>query len=276
MTRIAEIAEKQWGLVTRRQLALAGVPQTTVERLTAPQSTLERVAHGVYHLEGAPTPDHLELPAAWLQLAPEVQAWKRKAAEGVVSHRSAAALYGLGHLPADQHEFTVQHRKQTKRSDVRLHRRRLDDREWIQLRGMPVTRPARMASDLLYDHEDPAAVAQIVADAIRPVFDYPGTFAQSLSPHSGRFGLRRNDGLALLQWLLDLVGDKETPQWMRASARIDDASERRPGTRRLAAAAWVAGMTERRSSYASPVAFRRALTGKLKTIELEATLLLVA
>ena len=61
MTRIAEIAEKQWGLVTRRQLALAGVPQTTVERLTAPQSTLERVAHGVYHLEGAPTPDHLEL-----------------------------------------------------------------------------------------------------------------------------------------------------------------------------------------------------------------------
>ena len=61
MTRIAEIAEEQWGLVTRRQLALAGVPQTTVERLTAPQSTLERVAHGVYHLEGAPTPDHLEL-----------------------------------------------------------------------------------------------------------------------------------------------------------------------------------------------------------------------
>ena len=43
----------------------------------------------------------------------------------------------------------------------------------------------------------------------------PGHFAQSLSPHSGRFGLRRNDGLALLQWLLDLVGDKETPQWMR-------------------------------------------------------------
>ena len=159
MARIAEIAEEQWGLVTRRQLALAGVPQTTVERLTAPQSTLERVAHGVYHLEGAPTPDHLELRAAWLQLAPEVQAWKRKAAEGVVSHRSAAALYGIGHLPADQHEFTVQHRKQTKRSDVRLHRRRLDDREWIQLRGLPVTRPARIASDLLYDHEDPAAVA---------------------------------------------------------------------------------------------------------------------
>lgn len=26
--------------------------------------------------------------------------------QAVVSHRSAAALYGLGHLPADRHEFT--------------------------------------------------------------------------------------------------------------------------------------------------------------------------
>jgi|SRR5271165_6150920 len=214
LKRIAEIAEEQWGLVTRRQLADAGVAPTTLERLTAPGSTLERVAHGVYHLEGAPLPDHVGLRAAWLQLAPEVPAWKRDAAECVVSHRSAAALYRIGHLPADRHEFTVQHRKQTKRSDVRLHRRSLRDGEWIELRGLPVTRPSRIASDLLYDHEDPEAVGQVVADAIRKVFDYPGTFADKLAPHASRFGLRRNDGLALLQWLLDLVGEKDTPRWM--------------------------------------------------------------
>jgi hypothetical protein len=34
---------------------------------------------------------------------------------GVVSHRSAAELYGLGHLTADQHEFTVPSRRQTRR-----------------------------------------------------------------------------------------------------------------------------------------------------------------
>jgi len=215
LERIAETAEDQWGLVTRRQLERARIPGTTLERLTAPGSPLERVAHGVYRLVGSPTPDHMELRAAWLQLAPDVPAWERTPAEGVVSHRSAAALYGIGHLPADRHEFTVQHRKQTRRKDVRLHKRPLKDRDWIHLGGLPVTRPGRIASDLLYDNEDPGAVAQIVADAIRPVFDYPGTFAETLAPHSGRFGLRRNDGLALLQWLLDLVGDEETPLWMK-------------------------------------------------------------
>jgi len=215
LDRIAELAEEQWGLVTRRQLENVEIPATTLERLTAPDSLLERIAYGVYRLVGSPTPDHMELRAAWLQLAPGVPAWERTPAEGVVSHRSAAALYGIGHLPADRHEFTLARRKQSRRRDVRLHQRPLADREWIQLRGLSATRPARIASDLLYDHEDPGAVAQIIADAIRSVFDYPGAFAVGLAPHAGRFGLRRDDGLALLRWLLDLVGDKETEKWMQ-------------------------------------------------------------
>ncbi|NNN09432.1 MAG: hypothetical protein HKL85_09605 [Acidimicrobiaceae bacterium] len=215
LNRIAEFAEEQWGLVTRRQLENVEIPATTLERLTAPDSLLERIAYGVYRLVGSPTPDHIELRAAWLQLAPGIPAWKRTPPEGVVSHRSAAALYGIGHLPADRHEFTLARRKQSRRRDVRLHQRPLADGEWIQLRGLPATRPARIVSDLLYDHEDPGAVAQIIADAIRLVFDYPGTFAASLASHAGRFGLRREDGLALLRWLLDLVGDEETEKWMR-------------------------------------------------------------
>ena len=215
LDRIAELAEEQWGLVTRRQLELAEIPATTLERLTAPNSRLERVACGVYRLVGSPTPDHVELRAAWLQLAPDVPAWERTRAQGVVSHRSAAALYGIGHLPADRHEFTLAQRKQSRRRDVRLHQRPFADGEWIQLRGLPATRPARIASDLLYDHEDPGAVAQIIVDAIRPVFDCPGAFAASLTPHAGRFGLRRDDGLALLRWLLDLVDDEETEKWMQ-------------------------------------------------------------
>jgi hypothetical protein len=238
LARIAETAQEQWGLVTRRQLERAQIPLTTLERVTAPGSALERVAHGVYQLVGTPTPDHLELRAAWLQLVPDVPAWERTAAQGVVSHRSAAALYGIGHLPADRHEFTVQKRKQTRRPDVRLHRRPFKDAEWIQLRGLPVTRPSRIASDLLYDHEDPEAVAQIVADAIRPVYDYPGTFTETLAPHASRFGLRRNDGMALLRWLLELVGDPETSQWLeearasvvrRQAEQAPAASLPRPG-----------------------------------------------
>jgi predicted transcriptional regulator of viral defense system len=219
-SKLAQIAEDQWGLVTRRQAEKAGVSPATLQRLSADGSVLERVAHGVYHLAGAPTPDHVPLRAAWLQLAPDTLAWERTADQGVVSHRSGAALYGLGHLPADQHEFTLPERRQPRRPDVRVHRRGLTDDEWIVLRGLPVTRPSRIAADLLTDREDPEAVGQVVADALRKANDYAGTFVQTLAPHAAQLGLRRGDGVAVLRWLLDLVGDPETPRWMEEARAV--------------------------------------------------------
>jgi len=227
LTRLAEIAQDQWGLVTRRQAEAAGVSRATIARLSAEGSVLERVAFGVYHLSGAPIPDHLGLRAAWLQLAPDIPAWERTPEQGVVSHRSAAALYGLGHLPAHRHEFTIPTRRQTRRSDVRLHERRLRSDEWIALSGLYVTRPSRIASDLLSDREDPEAVAHIISDAIRGVYDYPGIFVDALAPHAAHFGLRRGDGVALLRWLVDLVGDPDIPRWMEeARAHIDNPTNR--------------------------------------------------
>ena len=227
--RLAKIAEDQWGLVTRRQAERADVSQATLQRL-ATTGVLDRVAQGVYRLAGAPPPDHLELRAAWLQLAPEVPAWERTPEQGIVSYRSAAALYGLGHLPADRHEFTLPVRRQSRRKDVRLHHRSVSPSEWIVLHGMPVTRPSRVAADLLADKEDPEAVAQVIADAIRSIYDYPGTFADALAPHAARFGLRRGDGLALLRWLLDLVGDPETSRWMQeARAHVARSSAEHDG-----------------------------------------------
>jgi hypothetical protein len=213
LNRIAPIAQDQWGLVTRRQAEHAGVSPATLQRL-ASASVLERVAQGVYRLSGAPTPDHLELRAAWLQLAPDEPAWERTPREGVVSHRSAAAVCGLGHLPADRHEFTLSVRRQSRRPDVRLHRRQVDDSEWIAIRGLLVTRPARIAADLLADREDPEAVGHVIGDAIRGAHDSPGTFADALAPHAAKFGLRRHDGIALMDWLLDLVGDSEIAEWI--------------------------------------------------------------
>jgi hypothetical protein len=90
-----------------------------------------------------------------------------------------------------------------------------------------VTRPSRVAADLLRDREDPEAVAHVIADGIRGVYDYPGTFADALAPHSAKFGLRRHDGLALLGWLFDLVGDPATREWMaEARETVDEAVER--------------------------------------------------
>jgi hypothetical protein len=214
MSRLAPVTADQWGLVTRSQAEYAGVPHATFDRLVGDEDLVERVAHGVYRLKLAPSPDHLDLRAAWLQLAPDTPAWERRPEQGVVSHRSAAALSGIGDLPADRHEFTLPTRRQSRRPDVRLHRQHVADREWTWLRGLPVTLPSRIVDDLLRDDEGPEAIAQITVDAIRAGFDYPGPFAEVLGRHAVRFGLRQGDGLALLRWLLDLVGDPETPRWM--------------------------------------------------------------
>ncbi len=229
LPRLQDLAQEQWGLITRRQMEDEGIGPTSLDRLTSPGGVLDRVATGVYRLVGAPIPDHMELRAAWLQLAPSLPAWERTAREGVVSHRSAAAMYGLGHLPADQHEFTLPKRRQTRRPDVRFHVRPLTNAEWISLRGLPVTRPSRIASDLLRDHEDPDAVARLVADAIRRIYDYPGTIADSLAPHAARFGLRKGDGLALLRWFLDMTGDPEISRWIdEAQADLDRKAKATP------------------------------------------------
>ena len=211
---LAELAQDQWGLLTRRQAYQGGVAPATMTRLIS-RGVLERVASGIYRLAGAPLPDHLDLRAAWLQLAPDVRAWERLPEQGVVSHRSAAELYGIGDLPADVHEFTTPARKQTRRQDVRLHLRPFETASVVDLRGLPVTRPARIASDLFHDHEEPEAVARIVAEATQQTCDYPSTFAHELAPHAQGFGFRRGDGLGLLRWLYELTGDQHVDEWMR-------------------------------------------------------------
>ncbi len=229
--KLADLTEDQWGLVTRQQAEGAGLAWTTIARLASGESVLERVAHGVYRLRGSPPVDHLELRAAWLQLAPLTAVWERTAEQGVVSHRSAASVYGLGDLIAERHEFTLPTRRQSRRPDVRLHRARLDRGEWVNLQGLLVTRPSRIAADLLADGEEPDAVAPMVAQALRKIEAYPGTVADAIAPLAGRFGLRRNDGVALLRWLLELSPDPDTSTWLdEARAHAERAASKADGS----------------------------------------------
>lgn len=233
LSKLAGVAEEQWGFVTRRQAEDAAVSPATLKRLIR-DGVLERTGPAVYHLAGAPKPDHVPLRSAWLQLAPETLVWKRRPEQGLVSHRSATAMYGLGHLPADTHEFILAKRRQVRRPDVRVHRGKLDDGEWTILRGLPVTLPSRIASDLLADREDPEAVGHVVADALRGVNEHAGAFVETLAPHAARLGLRRGDGVAVLRWLLDLVGDPEMAKWMEDARAV--SAEITPGHLRRAPA----------------------------------------
>lgn len=207
LTRIRDLAEGQWGLVTLQQARAADVAWRSLTRLVE-AGLLERVTHGVYRVRGAAEPDHLELRAAWLQLDPARPAWQRldDPDVAVASHASAASLYGVGDLPADVHEFTLPHRRQTRRPDVRIHRGRVPAERRILLRGLPTTRASWMIGQLLADHVDMDAVAQITREVLERVFDYPGVVAEAVGPYAARLGMERGDGLGLLDELLRRAG----------------------------------------------------------------------
>ena len=210
LTRIRDVAEGQWGLVTLQQARAAGVAWRSLSRLVE-GGLLERVAHGVYRVRGAAEPDHLGLRAAWLGLDPARSAWERldDPDGAVVSHASAAALYGVGDLRADVHEFTLPRRRQTRLSDVRIHRGRVPPARRIVLGGLPTTRAGRMIDDLLADHVDPDGVARITAEVLERILDYPRDVADALAPHAHQFGCRRGDGPALLDELPRRAGSRE-------------------------------------------------------------------
>ena len=197
----AEVAEDQWGLVTRAQALAAGVPRATFARLVA-AGALVRVAHGVYRIAGGLDPGHLDLRAAWLQLDPLTPAWQRVRSDevAVVSHRSGAELYGLGDLIADTHAFGVPERTQTRRRDVRLYLRQvpIGDRDVVE--GLPVTRAHRIVADLLAGYEDGSAVATIAVEAVRRGLTTPGKIAASVAPLARRYHV--GDGAALADQLL--------------------------------------------------------------------------
>jgi predicted transcriptional regulator of viral defense system len=213
--RLFAIAEEQWGLVTRRQATEADIAPRSLARLIE-DGRVERVAHGVYRVRGAGEPDYLGLRAAWLQLDPGRPAWARldDLDVAVISHASAADLYGVGDLRADVHEFTLPVRRQSRREVVRLHRGTVPQEQRTLLHGLPVTRAGRMVGDLLADHVDPGAVAHIMAQAVNRGFDSPTVIAKRIAPYAASFGFRRDDGAALLDHLLALAGYKDRSQVM--------------------------------------------------------------
>jgi predicted transcriptional regulator of viral defense system len=208
--RIFDVAEEQWGLITRSQARSDGIAPSSFARLVD-DGRLERIAHGVYRVRGAGEADHLALRAAWLQLDPRTPAWLRVSdlRGPVVSHSSAADLYSVGDLRPDVHEFTLHARRQSRRPDVRLHRRIVPADDRTVLLGLPVTRAGRMIADLLADHVDPSAVAEITAQVIERGLEDPATIAEQLAPFAARFSFRRGDGEALLEHLRLLAGHKD-------------------------------------------------------------------
>jgi predicted transcriptional regulator of viral defense system len=189
MGQLADLAEAQNGLLTARQANLRGVPRRDLVRL-AQAGGLERVAYGVYRVAGAPRSRLLELRAAWLQLAPGVDVDQRTVADGVVSHASAAAVYGVGLLEPVRYEFSVPmpRRVRSRRDDVVIHRvgLRADEVGWVD--EMLVTVPTRMVGDLAAQSMDGEHLAGVVADLLDKHLADRDALASELARYADRYG----------------------------------------------------------------------------------------
>ena len=171
MASLSPVASDQWGMLTAAQARRLGVSRVDLNRL-AKDGTIEPVpgAARVYRLTGVPEdPDQDPVRAAWLQLG-QGWLWDERVRDGaaVVSHRSAAHVRNLGDLIPRVHEFYVSTRVRLRRTDLTLRvRPGIGRSDWSLSGGLPVCTIEKIVADLLGDHEDESAVAQIVQDGIR-------------------------------------------------------------------------------------------------------------
>ncbi|MFE1479230.1 type IV toxin-antitoxin system AbiEi family antitoxin domain-containing protein [Streptomyces cyaneofuscatus] len=167
--RIAEYAADQWGLVTAAQAKRIGLNAVQILRLTE-AGLLENVGRGVYLLQAAGFPQHLEIKVAWLRLQPAAFASERPLGgkdSGVVSHASACQLHGLGDIPAPKAEISVPRRRTTTDSFVHLRTVQLDPEDITLVQGLPVTTARRTILDLLRSKTDGGHLGGVIADAER-------------------------------------------------------------------------------------------------------------
>ncbi len=172
---LADLAGRQHGVVARRQLLGLGMTGRMVERRLR-CGRLHPLHRGVYAV------GHLAVTARGRWLAAVLAA----GAGAVLSHRSAAALWGVRATAAALIDVTVPHGRAA-RAGLRRHEIPLADDERTLCDGIPVTSPARTLFDLaavLAPHALERAAAQAEAQRLAGA----ASLAAVLQRHAGRTG----------------------------------------------------------------------------------------
>lgn len=133
--RIAELAERQYGVVTRRQLAHLGFRMSAIDRRMR-AGRLHRLHRGVYAVGHRVVPQEGRWLAGVFACGPEA----------VLSHRSAAHLWGIRRAGGEI-EITTP-RKCSSRGGIHRHRIILPADEVTETDGIPVTTVPRTIFDL--------------------------------------------------------------------------------------------------------------------------------
>jgi very-short-patch-repair endonuclease len=134
---IAALARRQHGVVTIGQLAAAGLGRPAVKHRVA-RGRLTPVHRGVYQVGPLPAP-----------LGPEMAAVLACGPDALLSHHSAAALWGIRPAHAGEVHVTIPGRDIDARPGIRVHRtNRTHSLNAAVKDGLPLTNPARTLLDI--------------------------------------------------------------------------------------------------------------------------------
>jgi very-short-patch-repair endonuclease len=172
-----ELAERQYGVVARAQLRALGLSNSAI-RERVRQGRLQRLHRGVYAVGHRALRPEGRMLAAVLACGPGA----------VLSHRSAAALWGLRPSDRVRVDVTTAAHGGTGQSGIDLHRvRSLDPADVTEHRGIPVTTVARTFVDLAGVVEKPALQRALNQAEILHLYDH-AAFIETLDRSNGRRG----------------------------------------------------------------------------------------
>ena len=185
---VAAIAAQQYGVVARYQLRTLGLSDRRVEGLLS-RGWLIPVQRGVYATSRMPLSPRGRATAVLLT--------QRRGA--VLSHRTAAGLWGLTGWPATVELTIATSSGAARRNGVVVHRAHLPIEEVTRRDGLPVTSPARTLLDLAAVAPSRLEGAAAQAERLR-LFDLNAARAV-LARHPGRRGCRALRQLLETGWL---------------------------------------------------------------------------
>ena len=203
----ADLATQQWGLFTSAQARAKGIDAVTLNRLVN-KSILTRLRHGIYAFAATLWTPELDVRVQWLALDPATMAIDRIDGNdntAVVSHETAASLYGIGDIQNEKINFTTKKRRQTKQPEVIFHIAALANTDITYLDGLPITTIPRTVRDLLASGHEPGHVTDIITAALQDGLVSREDLSTQLADVATLLGARENTAVAVRTRLNELV-----------------------------------------------------------------------
>jgi len=200
------LVRRQHGVLAHRQLLELGMARSSI-RWRVKRGRLHPVRRGVYAV-GRP---HLDRHGRWMA------ALLACGSEAVLSHGSAAALWGFGQEPRGVVAVSIPARRRCRHPGIRAHRRTgLSPEELSAHEGVPVTAPARTLIDLA-TQLSPRQLERAVNEADKLDRVRADALHAALAHHRGLPGVARLR--ALLDPLVFRLSDSDLELLLRPLAR---------------------------------------------------------